>query len=101
MAAKLAYTFEVATNAPKGIWKVVDRTFADRRLTISEKRRAMQAGNDAAFLASALSTLKVEGEELTEEWVADHLSEQDVVLAIMFILHGAEGPPSAGAADAG
>ena len=90
MAPKQIFTFEIATNAPTGLFKVHDRAFHDRRLTLSEKHRAMQPKNDASFLAVALSALKVEGEDVTDDWVADNLSEQDVALAVTYILGGAQ-----------
>lgn len=95
MATKPVYTYEVATNAPKGQWKVADRVFYDRRLTLKEKAAALVTGSesgntDLGFLASALSALKVEGEDVTPEWIEDHLSEQDLFTAVRFILGGAE-----------
>ena len=84
------YTLEVATNAPKGIWRVADRTFFDRRLTIGEKQRAWVHGADLPILAAALSALKVEGENITEEWLTEALTDEDVAMTFAFILGGAE-----------
>lgn len=89
--ARHAYTFEIATNAPKGIWKVVDRTFWDRRLTMGEKRRAWSEPTDPDILAAALTVLKVEGADITGEWVAENLSEQDVLMAFVYIEGGEAG----------
>ena len=88
--AKTIYTLEVACNAPKGIWKVADRTFFDRRLTIGEKQRAWAFGADMPILAAALSTLKVEGEDITEEWLTEALTDADVMVVFAFILGGSE-----------
>lgn len=84
------YTLEVATNAPKGVWRVADRTFWDRRLTIGEKQRAWVHKNDLPTLAAALSTLKVEGEDITEEWLTEVLTDADTALIFAFILGGSE-----------
>ena len=84
------YTLEVATNAPKGVWRVADRTFWDRRLTIGEKQRAWVLGADMPILAAALSTLKVEGEDVTEEWLTEALTDADVIVIFAFILGGPE-----------
>jgi hypothetical protein len=89
MPKPVPYTFEVATNAPVGVWKVADRVFWDRRLTLKEKTQAMLGTSDAEFLTVALSALKVEGEDVAAEWVEEHLSEQDAILAATFILGGA------------
>ena len=87
---KPAYTFELATNTPTGVWKVADRTFWDRQLTMSEKRRCWASGSDVPILAAALSALKVEGEDLTEEWIEEHLTERDLSVAFAYILGGSE-----------
>ena len=84
------YTLEVATNAPKGVWRVADRTFWDRRLTIGEKQRAWAHIDDLSTLAAALSTLKIEGEDITEEWLTEVLTETDTALIFAFILGGSE-----------
>lgn len=88
--AKSIYTLEIACNAPAGIWRVKDRTFFDRRLTIGEKQRAWAAGTDMPILAAALTILKVEGEAVTEEWLIEALTEADVIMAFAFILGGSE-----------
>lgn len=90
MASKPLYTFEVATNAPKGQWKVADRVFYDRRLTLKEKAAAIQGGSDLGFLALALSALKIEGEDVAASWIEEYLSEDDLKTAIRFVLGGAE-----------
>lgn len=90
MATK-PYTFEVATNAPKGVWKVADRTFWDKRLTLKERRESMAVPTDEAFLAAALTCLKVEGEPVTVEWVDEQLTEQDLRLTVAFVLGGQDG----------
>ena len=84
------YTLEVATNAPKGVWRVADRTFWDRRLTIGEKQRAWAFGSDLPILAAALSTLKVEGADITEEWLTEALTDADLLVIFAFILGGSE-----------
>ncbi len=89
-AAKPVYTFEVATNAPTGHWKVADRTFVDRRLTIGEKRHAAAQGGDLPFVAAALSLLKVEGEDLTVEWLEEHLTEEEVFDVGSYIIGGTQ-----------
>jgi hypothetical protein len=88
---KPAYTFEVATNTPAGIWKVADRTFWDRQLTMAEKKRCWVSGADLPILAAALSALKVEGEDITEEWIEQKLTEDDLGVAFAYILGGADG----------
>jgi hypothetical protein len=87
---KATYTFEVATNTPTGIWKIADRTFWDRQLTMAEKKRCWSSGADLPILAAALSALKVEGEEVTVEWLEEHLTEQDLSVAFAYILGGAD-----------
>ena len=91
MAAKPKYTLEIATNAPVGIWKVFDRTFWDRRLTIGERTRAWAHQADIPILAAALTCLKVEGEEIQEDWIIENLSTEDVNLAFAFLNGGQEG----------
>ena len=88
--AKTVYTLEVATNTPKGVWRVAERTFWDRRLTIGEKQRAWAFGADLPILAAALNTLKVEGENITEEWLTEVLTDADTALIFAFILGGSE-----------
>lgn len=76
------YSFQVATNINQGMWKVADRTFHDRRLTISEQEQAWKGGNDLEILASALTFLKIEGQAITVEWLKDNLtSEPNPVLS--------------------
>lgn len=91
MATRPKYTYEVATNTAVGLWKIADRVFHDRRLTLGEKKRAWAAGDDLPILAASLSTLKVEGEDVTVEWIEENLSEHDVPLAFAYLLGGQEG----------
>ena len=84
------YTLEVATNAPKGVWRVADRTFWDRRLTIGEKQRAWALKEDLPILAAALSTLLIEGTDITQEWLTEALTDADVMVIFAFILGGSE-----------
>ncbi|WP_407543775.1 hypothetical protein Q0M94_28245 (plasmid) [Deinococcus radiomollis] len=86
--AKAQYTFEIATNTPTGIWKVAERTFWNRQLTMAEKKRCWAANADVPILAAALTTLKVEGEEVTAEWIEEHLTERDLGVAFAYILGG-------------
>ena len=94
---KPTYTFEVATNTPTGIWKIADRTFHDRRLSMREKRMAFSGAGDIPVLAAALSILKVEGEDITEEWLEDNLTADpnpvvsDIAVTFAYILGGAPG----------
>lgn len=89
--AKPVYSFEVATNAPTALWKVADRVFHDRRLTLGEKRRCLQVASDEAFLAAALTCLKVDGDDLTVEWLEEALSEQQLREAVAYVLNGQAG----------
>ena len=99
--AKTVYTLEVATNTPKGVWRVSDRTFWDRRLTIGEKQRAWAFGADLPILAAALNTLKVEDGDITEEWLIEALTDADVIVIFAFILGGPERVAKALAENAG
>ena len=65
--------------------------FHDRRLTLKERRECAVQPSDLAFLAAALSVLKIEGEDVTPDWVEANLTEADLGMAVAFVLAGTAG----------
>lgn len=94
------YTFEMATNTARGLIKIGDREFVDRRFTLKEKKSGtLQSDTVVGFVVIALNLLKVKPDPVTPEWIEETLTSEELDMLFNWCLNGELRPTAPAPAD--